>query len=386
MKTILYVSRALIPSTISHSLSIMKMCQAFSDQGHKVTLIGLEPSNASQEPAAYYGLPGGFDVQRVKASEGFDVLGLRRWLINGARLAWHAKQVAETLQPNVIYSRLTLVELLLLPKHIPIIYEMHSLGFLKKFSWEAIVFKWLVNSKRIRRLVATSQRLVDELQSQFPDADVVLTRLSAEEKTEISRAALEEFRAANLLGSGFAHHVGYTGNLDQQGLRGTEMICQAASQFPQAAFHIVGGSEEDVAYWKNTAEQWNGHKNIFFYGYRPSSQIPYFLNLFDVVLAPLQLQPAGAGNTRGMSPLKLAQYFAYGKPIVASDVPAHLEILQDGRNALVVPAAEASAWAGAVQKLLGDKTLRGQLGAAAARDYEAAFTPSARVTAALQGL
>ena len=45
---------------------------------------------------------------------------------------------------------------------------------------------------------------------------------------------------------------------------------------------------------------------IFFYGYKNPSMMPYFLNCFNVVLAPLQYRPeARAPLGANMSPLKL---------------------------------------------------------------------------------
>jgi glycosyltransferase involved in cell wall biosynthesis len=47
------------------------------------------------------------------------------------------------------------------------------------------------------------------------------------------------------------------------------------------------------------------------------------------------LLPAGLSRHRShyVAPLKLFDYMARGKPIVAADVPAHLELLHDGVNA-----------------------------------------------------
>ena len=121
--------------------------------------------------------------------------------------------------------------------------------------------------------------------------------------------ALKLFRERNLKGVNFKHHVGYTGYLDTIGLRGTDLICRVASSMPKVAFHIVGGEQVVVDYWKGYAEQFNKNDNIYLYGYRKPSDMPSFLSCFDLVLAPLQLKVSNSAPTgMNMSPLKLPQY------------------------------------------------------------------------------
>ena len=42
---ILYISKSIIPSRSANSIHVMKMCQAFSDNGHEVVLIVLDIKN-----------------------------------------------------------------------------------------------------------------------------------------------------------------------------------------------------------------------------------------------------------------------------------------------------------------------------------------------------
>ena len=49
-----------------------------------------------------------------------------------------------------------------------------------------------------------------------------------------------------------------------------------------------------------------------------------------------------------MSPLKVFEYMAAGKPVLASDIPALREILRDGETALLLPPGEPEAWAAAL--------------------------------------
>jgi glycosyltransferase involved in cell wall biosynthesis len=63
--------------------------------------------------------------------------------------------------------------------------------------------------------------------------------------------------------------------------------------------------------------------------------------------------------------LKLFEYLALGKPIVASDLPSIREVLSDGRTALLVPPGDAAALACAISRLVSDPELGDDLGTAA---------------------
>ena len=75
--------------------------------------------------------------------------------------------------------------------------------------------------------------------------------------------------------------------------------------------------------------------------------------------------PASAISTRFTSPLKLFEYMAAGRAIVASDLPSIREVLHDGVDALLVVPGDANDLADALRRLLGDPALAAQLARAA---------------------
>ena len=87
-----------------------------------------------------------------------------------------------------------------------------------------------------------------------------------------------------------------------------------------------------------------------------------------------------------MSPLKLFEYMAAGKPILASDIPALREVLRDGETALLLPPGDAQAWAAAARRLLADPPAATALGARAQADFLATYTWEARATGILARL
>ena len=91
--------------------------------------------------------------------------------------------------------------------------------------------------------------------------------------------------------------------------------------------------------------------------------IPGQLRRMDICM-----QPAA---TAWASPLKLFEYMAAGKAIVAPDQPNLREVLTHGRDALLFPPGVTAGLAEAVARLAGDASLRAELGRGARARIEA---------------
>ena len=75
----------------------------------------------------------------------------------------------------------------------------------------------------------------------------------------------------------------------------------------------------------------------------------------------IALQPAA---TQYASPMKLFEYLAAGKAVVAPDQDNIREVVQDGENALLAPPGDWVRFAGRVRELMDDPGLRRRLGQA----------------------
>jgi glycosyltransferase involved in cell wall biosynthesis len=73
-------------------------------------------------------------------------------------------------------------------------------------------------------------------------------------------------------------------------------------------------------------------------------------------------------------PKSLLEAAAFGRPIVATDVPGCREIARPGVNAILVPPDDAEALAKAVGSLASDKDLRREFGAAGRRLVESEYS------------
>jgi len=152
--------------------------------------------------------------------------------------------------------------------------------------------------------------------------------------------------------------IGYSGQLYHG--RGISLILRIAAVLPRYKFVIIGGNDSDITFWKKKADSLQ-LENIVFEGFVPHGELRKKLMNIDIFLMPYQQRVAISGN-RGntsefMSPLKMFEYMASGKPIIASDLPVLREILQHEENALLVECDDVDKWVAAITRLESDKHL-----------------------------
>jgi glycosyltransferase involved in cell wall biosynthesis len=122
----------------------------------------------------------------------------------------------------------------------------------------------------------------------------------------------------------------YSGNFEPY--QGVELLVDAAARVPEASFVFMGGDGPSVDALR--ARVAPGARCVFT-GTRPPTDLPAFLALADVLVSP---------RLRGTNtPFKVYSYMAAGRPIVATRIPTHTQLLDDTLAYLVEPSAEGLA-------------------------------------------
>ena len=143
----------------------------------------------------------------------------------------------------------------------------------------------------------------------------------------------------------------------------------------RACLAIVGGSPVagPVEELKGLAREL-GLKRVVFCGWVPPAQVPAHLQAADILVLP---NSAGAEISRSYtSPLKLFEYLASGRPVIASDLPSLREVL-DEDNALLVRPDDPAALGEAILRLADDPALADRL-ARRGRETARRYTWAAR--------
>ncbi|MEX1128145.1 MAG: glycosyltransferase, partial [Vicinamibacterales bacterium] len=149
--------------------------------------------------------------------------------------------------------------------------------------------------------------------------------------------------------------------------KGVDILLEAIAQVPDVRGLIVGGheAEPDLGRVKALAARLGIGDRVTFTGLVPPSDVPAHLATASMLVLP---NPASAISTHFTSPLKLFEYMAAGRAIIASDLPAIREILRDGENALLVEPGNAAAIAAAMRRLIDNPGLAADLAQAAAAE------------------
>ena len=115
--------------------------------------------------------------------------------------------------------------------------------------------------------------------------------------------------------------VVYTGHL--YGWKGTDTLAKAGKLLNNISIYFVGGTSEDVERYQDKYES----HNIIFTGNKKHSEIPLWQKSADLLVIPNSArEPIGKFYT---SPMKLFEYMASKTPILASQVPAIEEIVDE---------------------------------------------------------
>ncbi len=352
---LLYISSALLSSDHANAVHIMKMCQAFTAHGHDVHLIA-DNRNTAQAAFDKYGISQLFNVHDTRRSS--------------MRVLWNVRYIKELLKhyqdlpcPDVIYGRYIygLTALALRDPKTPIYFEAHCLpSNIAQYSCERFIF----SRPNFKGLIVISQALKDDYLKRYSKqltADQIHVAHDGADIVSVQNAAsINQYTHKN-----DTVNIGYSGKLTTG--KGLDIIMGLANICPEYRFHIAGGSAKDIQHWshKNTAY------NVTFHGYIDHAKMPDFYNEMDILLAPLQANNTihrGYDIGRWTSPLKIFEYMAAKKPMIASDLPVLREVLAHQSNAYLCSPSDVTSWRYAIETLLNHSRLSQHIADNAYRD------------------
>jgi glycosyltransferase involved in cell wall biosynthesis len=150
----------------------------------------------------------------------------------------------------------------------------------------------------------------------------------------------------------------YTGTFEAY--QGVQMLIDAAAQLirthPLSRILVVGGEPAQVEAARSAARDRGAGDAMIFTGQQPAREIPAFVEACDILVSP---------RIRGTNtPLKIYSYLRSGRPIVATNLLTHTQVLTTAVARLVEP--DAAAFASAVGDLIDRPDERVRLSRAAA--------------------
>jgi glycosyltransferase involved in cell wall biosynthesis len=134
----------------------------------------------------------------------------------------------------------------------------------------------------------------------------------------------------------------YSGNFEEY--QGVDLLVRAAALVPEAQFVFMGGEPAEIQKARALAGSAGPAGTCVFVGKRPPSELRRFLGLADLVASP---------RRRGVNtPFKVYTYLASGRPLLATRILSHTQVLDD-ENAWLVEATPEGLAAG-IRAVLAD--------------------------------
>lgn len=322
MQKILYIANHRLPTEKAYGIQIAKMCEAFASRDANVRIhandtnsrIELElaapyrKNNIKEDIFDYYGIKRSFKFKRIRAPDFYlpgklDQIAFKiKYFISAIILSLYAL----IKKPDIIYSRDELPIWFLSFFRKSLILEMHN------FSQKRTFFYKRIKSKNIKA-VAISNGIARELEKIGFDAKNTLVAFDAVDLKDfdINISKTEARKKINLpLDKKIALYSGHFFKW-----KGADTVIEAAPFLKEVFFVFVGGIKKPAK------------DNILFLGHKPHKEIPLYLKAADVLILPnLEEEKNSKYYT---SPLKLFEYMASSRPIIASDLPSIREVLDE---------------------------------------------------------
>ncbi|MEJ0020571.1 MAG: glycosyltransferase family 4 protein [Acetobacteraceae bacterium] len=357
---ILYSHR--IQSRDGQSVHLEEMVAALRAQGHEVLVVG---------PGLYQQAAFGGESRLVALirSRLPPMIGTLAEIAYNVPAFWRLRQAARRFRPDLIYERYNLFYLagawlarrsrvkLFLEVNAPLAAERARFGGvgLPGLARRLEAYVWR-SADRVLAVTGVLKRMIEQEGVPSARIEVVPNGINPEEFA----APSPPMRAGGRIVLGF---VGFV--RDWHGLDAVIAAMAEARDSTPLDLIVVGDGPVRPDLERQAAALALGDR-VRFTGLQGREHIPGLVAGFDIALQPRVVDYA--------SPLKIFEYMAAGRAIVAPDQPNIREILRDGETALLFDPAQPAAMWQAIVRLAGDAALRERLGTAARaeiarRDY-----------------
>ncbi len=327
---LIYIHNTEINSEKANNVQVISMCNAFSLNGIDVELVFPLIKGKIENPCEYilarYNIRCEFKISFYKKYEFFNRLyilgsyfGVRKFFNNDA---------------DLYYTRSILIFCLLARRKLPVMYEVHNskihvnIKLIDRY-WSEKVIKFSKFSNCLA-VISISDNLSKYWENKGVPKEKILTLHDGFSKFMFKRNITIEEARAHLNLPENRKIVVYTGSLYAD--REIENIIDLASEFSEGLFLVIGGPKLNAEYYQSLANE-KGLNNIEFRGPLNHKDIPLYLFSSNILLA---LWSDKVPTINYCSPLKIFEYMAAGRIIIAHGFPTIREVIRHGENGLLV--------------------------------------------------
>ena len=363
MMKITYITSAIIPHDMTHPYQIMKTCEGFAKNKVKVDLILQSHPEANKKLKVvkniwhYYGIKKRFKIRKIPHLFWINQyyvgkLGFLRFCLQTILFTIFFSSYSLIYRPDVYYVRDR------------DIFWASYLSFLKFIHRGRIYieghhpYPWvvaLVKKSAVDGLIVITSQLKEYYLAHGVSPKKLFVSGSGVDLKMFDKPPSKTAIRKELNIPLSKKIVCYTGHLYDW--KGVQVLALAMKGFinDDVICYFVGGLEEDVERFKKFIKK-NNIQNIIVVGHVPPILVPKYQIAADVLVLP----NIRIGLSEYTSPLKLYEYMASKRPIVASDLPALREVLDEKTSVLVAP-NNPEALAKGIKMVIDDKKLAKKL-------------------------
>jgi len=318
-----YVANLRLPTEKAHGIQIMKMCEALALNGCDVQLCcPWRFNDIIDDPFEYYNIKKIFTIKKIPCLDLIPLDGLfgnfSFWVQTFSFLIFF-KIYLFFQEKGIVYTREQFVGLLFNN----FVLEVHDLPLKIKILHQKI---WQKAKKMIVLTSIAKIRLLETGLSEekimiaadgvdIQDFDVSISKDDARVKLGLPRDK---------------RIIMYSGSFFRYGWKGVDILLSSIQYFDSNYVFVLLGCDEKE---KEDIEKKYKLDNLWLVTRRPHREMAIYLKSADVLILPNKSGDITSENYT--SPLKLFEYMAANRPIVASDLPSIREILNE-RNAILI--------------------------------------------------
>lgn len=359
-RRLIYIARSRIPSEQANCVQVLKMCAGFAAHAEVELVAPFHPEDARQKDALW---------ERFALARRFEVRWLayphlrERFAVRGFALA--ATAYARLRRYPYAYTRDPWAAYWLARSGIRTGFEAHDLKEDRRYPiWRRLVSDPSL-SPALRGVFCITRMLLEDSIAVGARAEILHVAPDGVDLQRF-RPPMSKEEARKALGLAVeGRWVVHSGHLYPG--RGGEELAEAVAGIADARLLFVGGKAADVDRVRAAAAERGLADRVRFEGMVPNAKVPIYLWAADVLVMPYTSRTP---IMRSISPMKMFEYMAAGRPIVATDFPTIREVLRDGENAVLVAPDSPQALREGIRRMLDDPALGERISHQARQDAE----------------
>lgn len=338
-----YITNVRIPTPRAHGYAIIKMCSEFAKTGAKIELFipSRKNSDSKKDPFDFYKIERNFEIKKIPS---FDFIG--RTLKFGRIFYWvdilsflaMSKFLVRLNAKDILYTRDFIIALFF-PKKQFICLELHDIP-VSNFLFKRVL-------KKIKLFFVLNTYIKKELIRLGVDEDIIYITPSgvAIKDFDISESQGEARERVSLPAD--RKLVFYGGQF--YSWKGIKTLAEAASLLPEVDFLFVGGIEPEYGEF---VKKYGKQKNIIIRPFQERGAMPLYMRAADILAITQSSREIISSHYS--SPLKMFEYMAARKPIIAPNLLSIKEVL-DEESAVFAESDNPQSFVQAIKNILSDE-------------------------------